>query len=68
MFMLLKNYFDKFKKRFIQKKDSQLKRDRDIFVKRESLFKKEFISASEAILRKKFERNMQQLFNKYKNV
>jgi hypothetical protein len=66
--MLLKNYFDKFKKCFIQKKDSQLKRDRDIFVKRESLFKKDFISASEAILRKKFERNMQQLFNKYKNV
>lgn len=54
MFMILKNYFYKLKKRFTQK--------------RESILKIEIISKSEAILRKNFERNMQRLFDKYKNV
>ena len=72
MFMLLKNYFDKLKKRFTQKRDVLSKKEyllkREAFSKRESLLKRDAISSTDAILQKKFERNMQRLFDKYKNI
>ena len=70
--MLLKNYFDKLKKRFIQKRDVLSKKEyllkREVLSKRESLLKRDAISSTDAILQKKFERNMQRLFDKYKNI
>ena len=70
--MLLRNYFNKLKKRFTQKRDDLSKKEyllkREVFLKRESLLKRDDISSSEDFLRKKFERNMQRLFDKYKNI
>ena len=70
MFMLLKDYFDKlkkrFKKRFTQKRDDFSKKE--VFSKKEYLLKKDVISSTDAILQKKFEKNMQRLFDKYKNI
>ena len=70
--MLLRNYFNKLKKRFTQKRDDLSKKEyllkREVFSKRESLLKRDDISSSEDFLRKKFERNMQRLFDKYKNI
>ena len=60
MFMLLKIYFTKLKKRFIKKRDD--------LSKKEYLLKKDAISSNDAILRKNFEKNMQRLFDKYKNI
>uniref|UniRef100_A0A6C0LX97 Uncharacterized protein n=1 Tax=viral metagenome TaxID=1070528 RepID=A0A6C0LX97_9ZZZZ len=72
MLMLLKNYFNKLKKRFIQKRDDLSKKEyllkKEVFSKRESLLKRDAISSTDAILQKKFERNMQRLFDKYKNI
>lgn len=72
MFMLLKNYFNKLKKRFTQKRDDLSKKEyllkKEAFSKRESLLKRDAISSTDAILQKKFERNMQRLFDKYKNI
>jgi len=72
MFTLLKNYFNKLKKRFIQKRDDFSKKEyllkKEVFSKRESLLKRDVISSSDYILQKKFERNMQRLFDKYKNI
>ena len=72
MFMLLKIYFTKLKKRFTQKRDDLSKKEyllkKDVFSKRETLLKKDAISSNDAILRKKFEKNMQRLFDKYKNI
>lgn len=58
--MLLKIYFTKLKKRFIKKRDD--------LSKKEYLLKKDAISSNDAILRKNFEKNMQRLFDKYKNI
>lgn len=70
--MLLKNYFNKLKKRFTQKRDDLSKKEyllkKEAFSKRESLLKRDAISSTDAILQKKFERNMQRLFDKYKNI
>lgn len=72
MFMLLKNYFNKLKKRFTQKRDDLSKKEyllkKEAFSKRESLLKRDAISSTDGILQKKFERNMQRLFDKYKNI
>ena len=72
MFMLLRNYFDKLKKRFTQKRDDLSKKEyllkREVFSKKESLLKRDIILSTDAILQKKFERNMQRLFDKYKNI
>ena len=70
MFMLLKDYFDKlkkrFKKRFTQKRDDFSKKE--YLLKKEVFSKKDVISSTDAILQKKFEKNMQRLFDKYKNI
>jgi hypothetical protein len=70
--MLLKNYFNKLKKRFTQKRDDLSKKEyllkKEAFSKRESLLKRDAISSTDGILQKKFERNMQRLFDKYKNI
>lgn len=67
MFMLLKNYFNKLKKRFTQKRDDLSKKEyllkKEVFSKRELQLKKDAISSNDAILRKKFEKNMQRLFD-----
>ena len=76
MFMLLKDYFDKlkkrFKKRFTQKRDDFSKKEyllkKEVFSKKEYLLKNDVISSTDAILQKKFEKNMQKLFDIYKNI
>ena len=72
MFILLKIYFTKLKKRFIKKRDDLSKKEyllkKEVFSKRETLLKKDAISSNDAILRKNFEKNMQRLFDKYKNI
>ena len=70
MFMLLKDYFDKlkkrFKKRFTQKRDDLSKKE--YLLKRDVFSKRDVILSTDAILQKKFEKNMQRLFDKYKNI
>ena len=70
MFMLLKDYFDKlkkrFKKRFTQKRDDLSKKE--YLLKRDVFLKRDVILSTDAILQKKFEKNMQRLFDKYKNI
>jgi hypothetical protein len=68
--MLLKDYFDKlkkrFKKRFTQKRDDLSKKE--YLLKRDVFLKRDVILSTDAILQKKFEKNMQRLFDKYKNI
>jgi hypothetical protein len=68
--MLLKDYFDKlkkrFKKRFTQKRDDLSKKE--YLLKRDVFSKRDVILSTDAILQKKFEKNMQRLFDKYKNI